>query len=85
MNAPIQGSAADMIKVAMINIHKRFKESQIKSSMIMQIHDELVFDVHKSEIDKVKEIVLEEMKSAIPLNIPVEVEIEVGKNWLEAH
>lgn len=85
VNAPIQGSAADMIKVAMINIHKRFKESQIKSSMIMQIHDELVFDVHKSEIDKVKEIVLEEMKSAIPLNIPVEVEIEVGKNWLEAH
>jgi DNA polymerase-1 len=86
INTPIQGTAADMIKVAMIHIHKAFQENNLKSKMILQVHDELVFDVHKSEIEKVKEIILEKMPKAIPgLKVPIEVGIGVGQNWLEAH
>lgn len=85
INAPIQGTAADMIKIAMINIHKRMKEEQLDSKMILQVHDELVFDVHPSELEKLKVIVLKEMKEALPLKVPVEVEMGIGKNWLEAH
>lgn len=86
INAPIQGSAADMIKVAMINIHKDFKEHNLKSKMLLQVHDELVFDIHRSELDKVKPIIENRMKTAIStLDVPIEVEMGVGSNWLEAH
>jgi DNA polymerase I len=85
INAPIQGTAADMIKIAMINIHKRIKEEQLDSKMILQVHDELVFDVNPVELEKLKEIVSKEMREALPLKVPVEVEMGTGKNWLEAH
>ncbi len=85
INAPIQGSAADMIKLAMISIHKRMKNSSLQSKMILQVHDELLFDVHKSEIEEMKQLVKEEMENAMELNVPVVVEAGVGDNWLEAH
>lgn len=85
INAPIQGSAADMIKVAMINIHNELKGMNIKSKMILQVHDELVFDVYKPELDLIKPIIEKHMKNALPLNVPVEVGMGVGSNWLEAH
>ncbi len=85
INAPIQGSAADMIKIAMINIHQKFQQLKLKSKMILQVHDELVFDVYKDELETVKSIVLENMRNAVSLKVPVEVEMGVGKNWLEAH
>jgi DNA polymerase-1 len=85
INAPIQGTAADMIKIAMINIHKRMKEERLDSKMILQVHDELVFDVHPSELEKLKVIISKEMREALPLKVPVEVEMGTGKNWLEAH
>lgn len=87
INSPIQGTAADMIKLAMIHIHKEFQKHKFKSKMIMQVHDELVFDAHKSEVEIIKPIIIEGMKNALPLpnNVPVEAEIGVGENWLEAH
>ncbi len=85
INAPIQGSAADMIKVAMINIYKELNKRKLKSKMTMQVHDELVFEVHQSEIEEMKTLVMEKMRTAIPLNVPILVEVGVGKNWLEAH
>lgn len=85
INAPIQGSAADMIKVAMINIHKRMQGGTYRSKMILQVHDELLFDVHKDEVDEMKQLVKEEMEKAIPLEVPVVVEAGIGDNWLEAH
>jgi DNA polymerase-1 len=85
INAPIQGSAADMIKVAMINIHNELKGMNIKSRMILQVHDELVFDVYKPELDLIKPIIEKHMKHALPLNVPVEVGMGVGMNWLDAH
>jgi DNA polymerase-1 len=86
INAPIQGSAADMIKIAMINIQKDFKEKGLKSRMLLQVHDELVFDVLKTELDIVKPIVENRMKHAIPsLKVPMEVGMGTGTNWLEAH
>lgn len=85
INAPIQGSAADMIKVAMIGIHNDIKERGLKGRMTMQVHDELVFDVPKDEIDIFKEIVGSRMKNAIKMEVPIVVEIGIGKNWLEAH
>ncbi len=85
INAPIQGSAADMIKVAMIGIHNDIKEKGLKGRMTMQVHDELVFDVPKDEIDIFKEIVGSRMKNAIKMEVPIVVEIGIGKNWLEAH
>lgn len=86
INTPIQGTAADMIKIAMINIDKAFEENNIQSKMIMQVHDELVFDVLKSELDQVKELVEHHMIHAIPnLNVPILVEAGIGQNWLEAH
>ncbi|MBA3649276.1 MAG: DNA polymerase I [Chitinophagales bacterium] len=85
INAPIQGSAADMIKVAMINIHHEFKKYKFKSKMTLQVHDELVFDVYEPELNEVTEIVVEKMKSAMPLKIPIEVGAGTGKNWLDAH
>jgi len=86
INTPIQGSAADMIKVAMINIHKALKDGNFKSKMIMQVHDELVFDVYKPELEKLKPIIENLMKSAIPnLQVPILVGMDIGENWLEAH
>lgn len=87
VNSPIQGSAADMIKLAMIKIHDAIKKEKLKSKMILQVHDELVFDTHKSEIDQLKEIILENMKNALPLpnGVPVVAEVGTGENWLVAH
>ena len=83
INAPIQGSAADVIKVAMIAINEKISENGMKTKMTLQVHDELVFDVPKGELDKAKRIVREGMEEVIKLNVPVEAHIEVGKNWLE--
>jgi len=85
INMPIQGTAADMIKIAMINIFNDFKKNKIKSKMLLQVHDELVFEVHKEELEEVQKIVMRNMKNAIKLNVPVEVEIGYGKNWFDAH
>ncbi len=85
INAPIQGSAADMIKIAMINIHREFIALKLDSRMTMQVHDELVFDVPDYEIEKVKPIITELMKHAIKTEVPILAEVGVGKNWLEAH
>jgi DNA polymerase-1 len=85
INAPIQGSAADMIKIAMINIHKEFKAQNLASRMTMQVHDELVFDVPNNEIEIVKPIIMQNMKTAIKTEVPIMVEIGTGVNWLEAH
>ena len=85
INAPIQGSAADIIKVAMNRIHKRFQEEKLRSRMIMQVHDELNFNVFPDELGKVKEIVVYEMENAAQLQVPVIADCGVGNNWLEAH
>ena len=87
INSPIQGTAADMIKLAMIKIHKEFKENQFKSKMLLQVHDELVFDAHKDETDIIKPIIIRCMKSALllPNNVPADAEVGSGINWLEAH
>ncbi len=85
VNAPIQGSAADIIKIAMINIHKKLTSENWKSKMLLQVHDELVFDVHNSELEKIKPIIKHEMENAFKMDVPLDVEIGVGKNWLEAH
>jgi DNA polymerase-1 len=85
INAPIQGSAADIIKIAMVNIHRWLRKEKLRTKMTMQVHDELVFDVHKDEVDVVKEHVVNLMKYAVCLEVPMEVEVGVGLNWLEAH
>ena len=85
VNAPVQGSAADIIKISMINIQKEFVSKKIKSKMLLQIHDELVFDVFKPELNKVIEIVRYQMENAFKLDIPLSVDINFGVNWLEAH
>ena len=85
INAPLQGSAADIIKVAMINLYKRLKKEDIKSKMVLQVHDELVFDAIPQEVETIKRIVKEEMESVIKLHIPLIADCNSGKNWLEAH
>ena len=85
INTPIQGSAADLIKVAMINISRRLKERGLRTKMILQVHDELVFEVPKDELEDVKSLVKSQMEGAIKLDVPVKVDIGVGPNWLEAH
>ena len=87
INSPIQGTAADMIKLAMIRIHEAFEKKGVKSKMLLQVHDELVFDVLKDELEMIKPIIIECMQTALPLpnNVPVEAEIGSGLNWLEAH
>jgi DNA polymerase-1 len=85
INAPIQGSAADMIKIAMIRIHQDIKDQNLASKMTMQVHDELVFDVPKEEIAVMKKIIEERMKNAIKTTVPIIVEVGEGSNWLEAH
>jgi DNA polymerase-1 len=86
INTPIQGTAADMIKIAMIDIHNEFKQQKLKSVMVLQVHDELVFDVYKPELEQVKSIISSKMQNAIPdLKVPILVEMGIGHNWLEAH
>lgn len=85
INAPIQGSAADMIKIAMINIHRELNNGSYKSRMLLQVHDELVFDVYHSEVDKLRAMVEDKMKNAITMSVPIEVGIGTGHTWLEAH
>lgn len=85
INAPIQGSAADMIKIAMIEVHKAMKKAELKSKMILQVHDELLFEVHQDEKEILRKLVIEKMQGAIKLAVPIEVEVGIGANWLEAH
>ncbi|AWX45088.1 DNA-directed DNA polymerase [Flagellimonas maritima] len=85
VNAPIQGSAADIIKIAMINIHKKLSEGNYKTKMLLQVHDELVFDAYKPELEDVKNMIKIEMENAYTLAVPLDVEVGIGDNWLEAH
>jgi DNA polymerase I len=85
INAPIQGTAADMIKIAMINVHRELSSEKLKTRMLLQVHDELVFDLFAPEEAQVRAIVEDKMRNAIELAVPIEVEIGVGKTWLEAH
>lgn len=86
INTPIQGTAADMIKMAMISIHKAMKAANLKSKMIMQVHDELVFDVYKPELDALRSLVEQHMREAMPgLTVPIKIGIDIGQDWLEAH
>ncbi|MCD4678951.1 MAG: DNA polymerase I, partial [Bacteroidales bacterium] len=85
INAPIQGSSADIIKIAMIEIFKEFCERQLISKMILQVHDELVFDVLKKELPEVKTIVQNKMINSYKMSIPLEIDMNTGNNWLEAH
>ncbi|MBL7942526.1 MAG: DNA polymerase I, partial [Flavobacteriales bacterium] len=85
INAPIQGSAADIIKVAMINLHHELKKNKFRSKMIMQVHDELVFDAHVDEVDELMPLIREKMSGAVSLKVPLVVDMNTGVNWLEAH
>ena len=85
VNAPIQGSAADIIKIAMINLHRIFQEREFKSRMLLQVHDELVFDVHEEEMKTLKPLIKTEMEGAYAMSIPLIVDLGEGQNWLEAH
>jgi DNA polymerase-1 len=85
INAPIQGSAADIIKMAMIAVDKALATKDLKSKMILQVHDELLFDVHVTEQEEMKTLVKEAMEKAVHLVVPMEVEMEIASNWLEAH
>jgi DNA polymerase-1 len=85
VNAPVQGSAADIIKVAMINIYEALEEQNFKSKMLLQVHDELIFDAHKDEIDALRSLVKDKMENAFKLDVPLDVEMGTGQNWLEAH
>jgi DNA polymerase-1 len=85
INAPIQGSAADIIKLAMIGVKNAMDQKNLKSKLLLQVHDELVFDAHESEIDELRALVKYEMENALRIAVPLDVEIEVGDNWLDAH
>ncbi len=85
INAPIQGSAADIIKMAMISVHAEMKKKQVKSKMILQVHDELVFDVHNSEEVLIQDLVRKAMEKAVKLSVPMQVELKLADNWLDAH
>jgi DNA polymerase-1 len=85
INAPIQGSAADIIKLAMVAVQREMKKADLTSRMILQVHDELVFDVHLSEKEKMYDLVKSAMESAVNLVVPMEVELQFGDNWLDAH
>ncbi|ETN94417.1 DNA polymerase I [Zhouia amylolytica] len=85
VNAPIQGSAADIIKIAMINIQKKLLAGNYKTKMLLQVHDELVFDAHKEELETIKELIKSEMENAYKLSVPLDVELGIGNDWLEAH
>ncbi|MEY4350452.1 MAG: hypothetical protein RL078_499, partial [Bacteroidota bacterium] len=85
INAPIQGSAADIIKMAMVAVHEAMSKAKLQSKMILQVHDELVFDVHQQEVEQMQKLVKEAMESAVQLTVPMEVEMKLAANWLEAH
>jgi len=85
INMPIQGTAADMIKLAMIKIHDALEKNKAKTKMVLQVHDELVFDAFKDEVDDLRKLIVEIMENALPLNVPVIAETGVGDNWLDAH
>ncbi|MDZ7343543.1 MAG: DNA polymerase [candidate division KSB1 bacterium] len=85
INTPIQGTAADLIKVAMINIYRRLRREKMRSRMILQVHDELVFEAPEEELADLGKLVREEMSQAIRLEVPIKVDIGIGKKWLEAH
>jgi len=85
VNAPIQGSAADIIKIAMINIYEKLNDGNFKTKMLLQVHDELVFDVYKPELEEMKTLIKTEMENAYKMDVPLDVEIGIGQNWLEAH
>src|SRR5690606_17526160 len=86
INSPIQGSAADLIKIAMIRVHDKIREHQLRGGMILQVHDELVFEVPRHEVETIKPLITDSMMNAIPdLAVPIVVEMGVGENWLEAH
>ena len=84
MNMPLQGSSADIIKLAMINVYKKLKEGGFRAKLIMQVHDELIIDCPKNEAEQVSKILKEEMEGAVRLSIPLSVDVGVGENWLEA-
>ena len=84
MNAPIQGTAADIIKIAMIGVHGELKKRNLKSRLILQVHDELLIEADESEVDEVKEILKEQMEHAASLSVPLLVDMHTGKNWYEA-
>jgi DNA polymerase-1 len=84
-NSPVQGSAADIIKISMINIAKRLKKENLTSRMLLQVHDELLFEVPEKEREKMRDLVREEMENAVHLDVPLKVDIGAGKNWAEAH
>ena len=81
VNSPIQGSCADLVKVAMVSIYKEFKKRKLKTKLIMQIHDELVFDVDREELDTVKDVVKKNMEKALSLSVPIKVNLKFGPNW----
>ena len=85
VNSPIQGSAADLIKLAMVSIQKKLEETQVRAKMLLQVHDELIFECHKDEIDDLKDLVRKGMEEALSLSVPLRVDIGEGTNWLEAH
>lgn len=84
MNTPIRGSAADVIKLAMVNVYKRLNESKLKSKLILRVHDELILNVCKDEMDAVNTIVKDEMEKVMKLSVPLEVDINTGDNWYNA-
>jgi DNA polymerase-1 len=85
INMPVQGTASDMIKLAMINIYKELKKRNTKTKMVLQVHDELVFDAHKDEIKELRQLIKELMETALPLSVPISVDTGIGDNWLDAH
>jgi len=85
VNMPIQGSQADMIKIAMIGLDRKLREGGFRTRMLLQVHDELVLEVPMDELEPVKKLVREEMEAALPLDVPVEVGMDTGDNWLDAH
>jgi DNA polymerase-1 len=85
VNAPVQGSAADIIKIAMVKISDKIKLNNFKSKMLVQVHDELIFEIYKPELQKMKELIKKEMESVFTLNVPLTVDIGIGENWHEAH
>ena len=85
VNAPVQGSAADIIKIAMVKISDKIKLNNFKSKMLVQVHDELIFEIYKPELHRMKELIKKEMESVFRLNVPLTVDIGIGENWHEAH
>jgi DNA polymerase-1 len=85
VNTPIQGTAADLIKLAMIRIHRRLEEERLEARMILQVHDELVFEVPEGELDRVRQLVCEEMEGVHELDVPLKVDTGIGQDWAEAH